>query len=268
MTEPAPDAVHVTTLAQLMRGGTWRIERPHVRRNHLFIWITQGQGTACLHGVHKGFMMHNALFVPSGSVFALEAGRQVLGQTVHVPHEVGESFPPAPQILRVKDQKSQVELAAIIEAMQTEERLGKPYADAVLAAQTQLLSVWLHRQMLNQPAPARAPKAEVLVRRFCDLVVADFRKGKPMAAYAEALGITPTHLTRVCRQVAGRTAAEILTECLLHEARLTLARSNAPVNEVARGLGFGSPAYFTRFMQLHTQKTPTQLRQSGDGADS
>ena len=66
--------------------------------------------------------------------------------------------------------------------------------------------------------------------------------------------------TRTLRQTAGITAAEILTGRTLHEARGMLQDGSLPIGLISEMLGFSSAAYFTRFIQKHTGKTPTALR--------
>ena len=74
--------------------------------------------------------------------------------------------------------------------------------------------------------------------------------------------MTPTHLSRVCRQACGRPASSLLQDRVLFEARRLLAETRMPVNEVSRSLGFTSAAYFTRAFQHRTGKTPTAFRKS------
>jgi AraC family transcriptional activator of pobA len=83
-----------------------------------------------------------------------------------------------------------------------------------------------------------------------------------MADHAAKLHVTPTLLTRVCTAATGRTAADIMTERQLHSAQTALIDTDVPLQEIARHLRFGSPAYFTRFIQHHTTKTPSALRKS------
>ncbi len=87
-----------------------------------------------------------------------------------------------------------------------------------------------------------------------------------MAWYAEQLDITPTHLTRVCRQSAGLTAADMLNQMIQHRARSLLINSDMPMKRIADALGFGSAAYFTRFCQHNFGQSPTQLRKQSRGA--
>ena len=79
-------------------------------------------------------------------------------------------------------------------------------------------------------------------------------------AYSDELGVTPTHLTRALKAATGKTASDVLTERVLHAARCLLEETKQPAKDIARHLGFGSAAYFTRFIQQHTGQTPSQLR--------
>ena len=81
-----------------------------------------------------------------------------------------------------------------------------------------------------------------------------------MAEYAAELGVTPTHLTRAVKAATGKTAADILTERVVFAARSLLAETRQPARQIARHLGFGSAAYFTRYLQQHTGASPSQLR--------
>ena len=84
-----------------------------------------------------------------------------------------------------------------------------------------------------------------------------------MADYTAALNVTPTHLTRVCRSETRGTAAALLTERILHNAHVQLMSDDQHINLTASDLGFGSSAYFTRFIQHYTGLCLTGLRRQG-----
>ena len=92
------------------------------------------------------------------------------------------------------------------------------------------------------------------------MVARDFATPKLMADYARELGVTPTHLTRSCRQCSGLTAADFLTQRSLHGARDMLESGHDSIRHVAVQLGFRSAAYFSRFILHHTGQTPSALR--------
>lgn len=252
--------VEVMTLAQFGQNEPWLNGLVHVQRGGLLLWVTRGQGVIHMHGQRRGFSANNAIYIPPGHLWAIDVGRQTLGQAVSVPADLAKSFPKAERLLRIHDGLNQAELTGLIEDMRREIQQDRPFLDDALAAQSALLGIWLRRQIEQQDAPTKPKAAQRLVRRFCDLAAQNVGSGKSMADFAELLGVTPTHLTRVCKELAGMTAAEILVQALLHEARQQLVTSENSFKDISEDLGFGSPAYFTRFIQQHSGMTPSRLR--------
>lgn len=253
--------IRLVTLAQLAQGGGWQLELAHDRAEHLLIWITRGQGVALADGNRRGIGTHNALFVPARSLMALEMMRNGFGQALLIPTASGLTLPKRVQHLRIRDGASQGELTHLFEALGREQSNARPLHHSAIRAYGELMAIWLRRHIEDgtDPAPTAAQR---LVRAYCDRLVDTYASGASMAEHAQALGVTPTHLTRVCRAETGRTAAALLTERILHAARRLLQATEVPVQDIARYLGFGSAAYFTRFIQQHTRLSPTALRRS------
>ena len=113
------------------------------------------------------------------------------------------------------------------------------------------------------PAAASLPERALShVQRFRALVEAHYRAQPSLAVLAAQLGITPTQLNRVCRQVLGHPALGVLHARLLLEAQRDLAYTTMSVKQVALGLGFGDAAYFTRFVRARAGCTPRAWRQA------
>lgn len=249
------------SLAKLAQGQDWRLTLAHDAPYHMLIWITRGQGRVLFDGLRRGFGAHNAFWVPAGSLFALELGRQTMGQAVILPEATPLRIPQIPRHLRIRDVLVQNELSNLIEAAQREEASNLSLRQDALEAHAALMSVWLRRQiLLDEHIPDKRNAAGRLSQRFCTMMSEHYRTGAPMADYAEGLGVTPTHLTRAVKAATGKSAADLLTERVLHAARCLLVDTDQPAQNIARHLGFGSAAYFTRFIQHHTGRTPTKLR--------
>ena len=253
--------IALTTLAQLAQGQDWRLHLVHDAPHHMLIWITRGQGVALLDGMRSGVGANNVLFVPAGSLFALQMGRQSMGQAVLVRDGTALRLPEIPRHLRIRDAKPQTELTALIEAAGREQQQRRALFNDALEAHAALISVWLRRQIaLDEHVPDKRNAAGRLSAKYCALLAAHYRTGQPMAQYAEMLGVTPTHLSRAVKASTGKTAADLLTDRVHHAARLLLYDTKEPAQNIARHLGFRSAAYFTRFMQHHTGLTPSNLR--------
>jgi AraC-like DNA-binding protein len=165
--------------------------------------------------------------------------------------------------LRIREGQAQVELNLCLDSIHRELDSPHPGHDRAARHHIGLLGVWLERQAARVPAETLAPDAaRRLVMRFTALLEKEFRSGRGIADYAAALGVTPTHLTRCCKQTCGRPASALLHDRLLFEARRMLSETDQPVGHIARDLGFTSPAYFTRAFQHQTGKTPSAFRRA------
>lgn len=253
--------IQLLTLAQLSAGQEWRLSLAHDRDHHLLIWITRGQGRLLLDGQRRGLGAYNALWIPARSLFAMELGFQCVGHAVVIPENTRLRLPDIPRQLRIREVQAQAELSALIELAQRELHQGRPLQQDALEAQAALMSVWLHRQIMSEDHITTRPNAGArLSARFCALLAQRHPKGGSMADHAAELGVTPTHLTRAVKAATGKSAADLLSERSCHAARRLLGETDQTAAEIAAYLGFGSAAYFTRFMQQHSGLPPSKLR--------
>ncbi|MEM6483082.1 MAG: AraC family transcriptional regulator [Pseudomonadota bacterium] len=259
-------APRLLTLAQWTRATPWRATLPHSCTDHAFLWMTRGQGRCLVAGRRRGIGVHTALVIPAGSLFALQPstqnGAQSFGLVCLLPAQSPLLFPDEPQLLRIADHRAQTDLTLLLETMQREQNEAKPFAGDALTAQGELLTVWLRRAMLAEVKPETPTASQRLVDAFCALVERDYTLGLPMQDYARRLGVTPTHLTRVCKASTGMTALEILTGRVLYSARDLLETTRLPAKLIAAQLGFRSAAYFSRFIHNHTGHAPRDLRRA------
>lgn len=82
-----------------------------------------------------------------------------------------------------------------------------------------------------------------------------------IAQLASELAITPVHLNRICRAIAGKSASQLVQEHILDEARKYLTYTSYSVSEVAYLLHFKYPNYFAKFFRKHTGLSPTEFRE-------
>lgn len=99
------------------------------------------------------------------------------------------------------------------------------------------------------------------MQRFVALAEQHYREHRPLAFYAQALGVTPDHLSRTCRSLTGQSAQQRLHERLMLEARRMLAYTVMPVTQVASLLGYEDAGYFTKFFTRCVGSTPSRYRQ-------
>lgn len=253
--------VEIRSLARDLRAEPWRLGLLHSSQRHRILWITQGQGRVILNAERRGIGTNNFLFVPSGMSFALDAGPKIKGHLVNLTRTDPAPWPNTGLLLRTRDVRQQSEIIALFDALMREQSGGRTLRDEAMAAQARLMSIWLRRQVAEMgEAPEKSSAAQRLIAAFLTDLERLYPTGAPMADYAERLDVTPTHLSRVCKAELGRTAADLITERTLHAARDLLETTRHPAKTIATGLGFGSPAYFSRFIHAHTGASPRALR--------
>jgi AraC family transcriptional activator of pobA len=131
---------------------------------------------------------------------------------------------------------------------------------ALLACATLLAVQFLRHQGEHFRRERGQGARDALLRRYQALVEQHYREHRPLSFYADALGVTPDHLSRTCRHATKQSALQILHERLMLEARRLLAYSPMPVGEVAQQLGYDDAAYFSKFFSRCVGNTPSQYR--------
>ncbi len=263
---PATD-FRMMSLQRMAQGGKWRVEAMRSYSRPLLLWFTRGQGRITVSGVTRGYGPHNAVYIPAGTMHGFDMLGQVFGQAIHFPRGVDLGLPGDPLHLRLRDATMQAEITALVDAMERELNRAQPGMDRALFHHAGLIAVWLERQAAAErpEQEKRKPRAaNRLAEAYTSLLERDFRTGKGVSDYAAALGVTPTHLSRVCNETCGRPAHGLLQDRLHFEARTLLKETGLPVKDIARSLGFTSAAYFTRAFQARTGLTPSDFRARGD----
>ncbi|WEJ58201.1 helix-turn-helix domain-containing protein [Devosia sp. FJ2-5-3] len=133
--------------------------------------------------------------------------------------------------------------------------------EAAMRAHLTLLLVALNRAS-QEAAPAGGPAQRALIhaKAFRALVDQRFRETRRIGDYAELLGISQTHLNRVCREVLGASALEVVERRLALEARRMLAFSSLSIKQIGAELGYEDPAYFSRVLTRVLGAPPGEIR--------
>lgn len=98
------------------------------------------------------------------------------------------------------------------------------------------------------------------LEKFRSLIDRDFRKQHSLQIYANEIGVTVGHLSRLCREVLGRSSLEVINARILQEAERELVYTSVSIQQLAHELGFDDDAYFARFFKKHTGVSPKIYR--------
>ena len=115
----------------------------------------------------------------------------------------------------------------------------------------------LEQSVENEPAGKRAE--EVFIG-FIRLLPESFLEHHNIAFYAGSLNITTTYLSRVVRQLTGRTVVGYVNQFLLMEATFLLRTSKMSIAQISDYLNFSDQAAFSKFFSRMKGMPPKEYR--------
>ncbi|AZA84232.1 AraC family transcriptional regulator [Chryseobacterium lactis] len=101
---------------------------------------------------------------------------------------------------------------------------------------------------------------ELLERQFPIDSPEAFLKLKTPNDYARNLSIHVNSLNRSVKEITGKTTSQQITARIIQEAGALLKHTDWNIAEIAYGLGFEEPAYFTNYFKKQTGIAPNTLR--------
>ena len=124
-------------------------------------------------------------------------------------------------------------------------------------------SFWMRkRQERKGDYPTHSPKVREKVDEFIRLVTEHHMTEHYLAFYAEKLGITPKYLSKLVRDVTGRSAPDWIDSFLVLEAKNMLKYSDMAIKEIVYEMHFPDQSSFYKFFKLHTGMIPSDYRKS------
>lgn len=255
--------LHVDSIAQMLRGHHWAFDAHQHPDQHQIFWINRGTGRMEIEGQARGFGPNTVVFIPAGSVHAFEFSPSSAGWVATMSRNSPIPVPlPAHTIqFQLNVREDQASLTAICDEINKEQHSASRQRDVALACHAGLLSVWLVRHLETiETNDFKLSASRKLMIAFRSLLEAHFESEHGVAFYAEALGVTPTHLTRVCRQTTGQPATTVIQNRTLLEAKRRLASTDSKIAVIGQDLGFKSSAYFTRLFTQKSSQSPTEFR--------
>lgn len=261
-----PDLLHVEALGARAALHDWVI-RPH-RHGwlHQIFLITSGAGVLTLEGRDIPLHLPVLLNVPPGVVHGLRMARGTLGHVVTLPVPLTERLLHGMPLLSARLAEPLVLAAdATLPPLIAQLEQAHRSPEGPLPGTRALLLSGLAAQLLATVAGMGGASGSDLFQRFQTLVEAQWRAAWPVERYAAALGISPTHLGRICRAASGQGPLRLITMRRMREACRLLAYTRMSVAEVGYALGFDDPAYFTRSFGRAMGETPRDYRRRVGG---
>jgi AraC family transcriptional activator of pobA len=136
------------------------------------------------------------------------------------------------------------------------------------------LRIIMHEALKITPATSYEPNANAAARitaQFLELLERQFPIDSPEQLvqlksahdFAESLAVHTNHLNRSVKEITGKTTTRHISERILKEAYALLKYTDWSIAQIANGLGFEEPAYFTNFFKKYTGSSPIMSRLAG-----
>jgi len=264
--EREQDWLHWETIQSRSRLHDYAIA-PH-RHEQFFqvLHLTGGRAEVTMDGEVTALVQPAIVVVPALTVHAYTFSRDVEGVVLTLMERdvraagletpVAAVLPPSAAIV-----------AAIGQLIAEADRPAEGHAVAMRALLA-LLVVAIRRAGQGTTIPARAAteRGAAHAQAFRGLVEQRFRETRTIGDYATALGISPTHLNRVCRQVLGASALAVIERRVALEARRQLLFSTLSIKQIGAELGYDDPAYFTRVLKRVLGMAPGAYRSQLQGS--
>ena len=104
------------------------------------------------------------------------------------------------------------------------------------------------------------PRVEEIFIGFIRLLPLHFAEHHDIAFYASRLHITPVYLSRVVRQVTGRTVIDYINQMIVMEASFLLRTSPMSITQIAERLHFADTPSFSKFFLRMKGVNPRRYR--------
>ena len=105
-------------------------------------------------------------------------------------------------------------------------------------------------------------RSKVIFDNFIKLVTEYHNTERGMVFYADKLCLTPKYLSKLVKNISGRSAPEWIDAYVILEAKNLLKYSDLSIKEIVFQLNFRNQSVFYKFFKSHTGMTPTEYRKS------
>ncbi len=161
--------------------------------------------------------------------------------------------------VRITEQQSE-RLMLFLNLLQDEFLLQKSETKKVLRSYLNILLFELERMFGTTSVSKNQNPKQDKIQQFEKLIDKYFIEKKLPSSYADLLNVSPNYLNKICKEVTGNTAGDLIRKRVVIEAQRLIHYTHYSINEIADKLGFENVSYFVTFFKKQTNITPEQYR--------
>lgn len=143
---------------------------------------------------------------------------------------------------------------------QTDKRYSREIIRSIVRS---ILFDYLELMVAATPAeilPSGVGRRKVLFRQFIELLSTRRVKHQLVDTYAQELCVSPSYLTKTCKELSDKTAQQWIREYTEQDIRYHRANSDSSIKEICEELGFPDLSFFAKFCRRAFGCPPTEYR--------
>jgi AraC family transcriptional activator of pobA len=249
---------------------------PHRHDFYHIVWVVNGHGHHIIDSVRYEVKPNTLFFMAPGQIHDFVLSEDATGFTINFSPEFftlrlhsRQSLTDIPiynfekfnNALYIDEQRAH-SLHVILDAIIEEYVAEQSGHEEVIWSYLRIFLMKVSRLAAPDSMVDSSSRSLLLSRRFKSALEKNFSTISQTAEYARLLKVTERALNEATRQAFGYTAAQLIRERVMLEAKRLLLHSEISVAEIADRLGFDDPAYFSRCFKKRTSRSPIEFRQS------
>lgn len=110
------------------------------------------------------------------------------------------------------------------------------------------------------PDDTAKSKQEILVGKFFNLVDSNYKEHRSMDFYADKMCLTVKHISRIVKDVSGKSATDWIDDHVVLEAKALLKSTNMTIQQISDELNFPSQSFFGKYFKRVEGVSPKEYR--------
>ena len=258
-----PDILHCERIGDRAGQHDWQISpHRHLKMHQIFL-IESGLASMTIDGSDIVIPAMSVVTVPRNCVHGFVFKAQTNGFVLSIPSDkVATMLSPDSALAEVfgtaKIVPATDNFRRVLETINDEHQSRSFARGSLLRGLLIQLACYLaaseatERQLVNP--------VHIKITAFESLAHAHFADRWKVSDYAASLGLSTTHLNRLCQEVLGQSPKAYLHGLTIQEAKRLLAYTKIDVASVGYRIGIDDPSYFSRVFMRQTGQSPREFR--------